>query len=151
MILHRLSGRDTATAAFNGDGSRKYGGRWNRKGTTVVYASSALSLAVLEVLVHTDSDILPDLFKYTIDVPDRLRIDTLTDPLPPDWFNSPAPAALQDIGSNWIIGNHAVILRVPSAIIQSEWNYLIDPAHADFAQLNISLVGSYQFDPRLRR
>ncbi len=150
MILHRLSGRNTVATAFNGDGSRKYGGRWNRKGTAVVYAASTLALSALEVLVHTDSDILPDQYAYTIEVPDGFRVDHPANPLPPNWFSSPAPDALQDIGSNWVDGDHGVLLRVPSAVIQSEWNYLIDPTHAEFVRLTITLVGAFHFDPRLR-
>jgi RES domain-containing protein len=60
----------TATA-FNGDGARIYGGRWNNKGQPVIYTASSLSLAALEVLAHADTDLMPnDFFSFVVSIPD---------------------------------------------------------------------------------
>ena len=41
--------------AFEGEGARLFGGRWNRRGTPIIYTAESLSLAMLEILVNLDS------------------------------------------------------------------------------------------------
>ncbi|MEX2607338.1 MAG: RES family NAD+ phosphorylase, partial [Kiritimatiellia bacterium] len=52
---YRLTKKKRVHTAFDGEGARLYGGRWNSKGTRMVYTSAAPSLAILETLVHVDS------------------------------------------------------------------------------------------------
>lgn len=131
MRIWRLCRRQFAASAFDGEGAKLYGGRWNHKGLPLVYCSATLSLAALEVLVHHRVSIPPkDFVAIPADLPDKLKLQTLraTD-LPADWRNDPAPARLQEIGSDWLRSLAAVALAVLSAIVPEEFNYLLNPRH----------------------
>lgn len=137
--------------ASNGDGAKKYGGRWNPPGLAVVYTSESLSLVALEALVHADSDLLPvDLVILSADIPDTLPIQSLTlKQLPSKWNDFPVPSALQAIGVDWVRANKFVGLRVPSAVVVQESNVLLNPAHPDFSHIHWEDVGLFQWDSRL--
>ena len=149
MFVWRLTLRKHA--APNGEGARTYGGRWNRPGTPVVYTSASLSLAVLEYLVHVDSDNLPaSLVSIEATVPDNLHIKTISiAQLPGNWKDIPIPVALQELGSAWSTAMTSPVLRVPSAVIESEWNYLLNPLHPDFRRITWKQPTPFSFDPRL--
>ena len=151
MHLWRLCRAHHANSAFDGEGARLFGGRWNRPGFPVVYTSATLSLAVLEVVVHHRVPLPPqDFVALTAEVPARLKIATIRgEDLPPDWRTDPVPARLPDIGSEWLQRGAALILAVPSAIIETEFNYLINPRHPDFARLKINPPKPFNFEGRL--
>ncbi len=138
-------------AAPNGEGAKKYGGRWNPPGTAVVYTSESLALAVLEALVHVDSDLFPsDLMILSADIPDTLPIHTISfKDLPPHWTKFPAPAALQTIGADWVHDGSTACLRVPSAVVTQENNVLLNPSHSDFSHIRWDHLGPFRWDPRL--
>lgn len=136
--------------AFSGEGARLYGGRWNSPGIAMVYTAGSKSLATLELLVHLDNtSVLPSFSSCPVDFDDSLveLIDPAT--LPRDWRQSPAPISLQDMGDDWISRGSSVVLRVPSAVIESEYNYLINPVHSDFKKLLIGSMEVFKLDPRL--
>lgn len=135
MKVWRLA--KAAYTAPNGEGAKKYGGRWNPPGMAVVYTSESLALAALEAFVHADSDLLPDdLVILSAEVPDTLTIQTVAPKeLPNNWKTLPAPLALQKIGVGWVHENRSVGMRVPSAVIPHEWNVLLNPAHPDFPKI----------------
>lgn len=137
--------------AFDGEGARLYGGRWNRPGTAMVYTSAARSLAALEMLAHLgDSGVLGS---YSV-IPahfDEEQIETLTHgDLPKNWREAPAPAAVQLIGNRWAEQARSLVLEVPSVIVPEESNFLINPAHPDFKTLRIGKPVPFRFDKRLR-
>ncbi|MEX2081250.1 MAG: RES family NAD+ phosphorylase, partial [Dehalococcoidia bacterium] len=127
----RLTKRRYAHDALSGEGARLYGGRWNPRGVALVYTSGSQSLAILELLVHLDLEqVPPDMVAIPIDIPDSLAMDTLEpESLPGDWRRYPAPAALARLGADWAESGHAAVLRVPSALVPEEWNYLLSPSH----------------------
>jgi RES domain-containing protein len=136
---------------FDGEGARRYGGRWNHAGSLVVYASGSLSLAALELFVHVDIDTAPaDLVAIPVDVPDALSVETIKiASLPKDWRRYPAPEALKNIGTAWAAKASTAILAVPSALIPEERNYLLNPKHRDFKRLRIHKPIPFRFDPRM--
>lgn len=139
-----------AADAFSGEGARLYGGRWNSPGIAMVYTSGSISLATLELLVHLgNTDVLPSYSICPVDFKDSLVeiLDSAT--LPPDWRQSPAPTSLQTIGDDWISRRSSVLLRVPSAVVETENNYLINPAHSKFKNLVIGAMEAFNLDPRL--
>jgi RES domain-containing protein len=150
MLLWRLVKTRYASTAFDGEGARLHGARWNSPGTRVAYASSNSALAVLEVLVHmTGGGILPAYSLVTATLPDAL-VDTLPpSELPSNWASSPVPPEVQAIGDAWIRSGRSVALRVPSAIVHGSYNVLLNPAHADFARFAIEYSEPFGFDPRL--
>ena len=138
--------------AFNGEGARLYGGRWNNPGIKMIYTAGSIALATLELLVHLDSTAaLPSYSICSVDF-DEALIEVL-DPagLPSNWHQSPPPLGLQIIGDNWISRRSSVVLHVPSAIVGDENNYLINPNHKDFAKLVLGGMKPFKLDSRLLR
>jgi RES domain-containing protein len=135
---------------FDGEGARLIGGRWNHPGTALVYTSGSLALATLELLVHVDTDLAPPgLVAVAAEVPDDLIEILDSAKLPKNWRKYPAPEELKDLGTGWIKRGSSAVLAVPSAVVPSERNYLINPKHADFARIAIAPPVPFEFDPRL--
>ena len=83
-------------------------------------------------------------------IPDGVAIETLDIArLPENWYATPAPVVLRDLGSDWLKTQRTAVLAVPSAIVNDEANYIINPAHADFAQIIIGTARPFAFDGRL--
>jgi RES domain-containing protein len=141
-----------AHAVFDGEGARRAGGRWNRRGTPVVYASQSISLAALELLVHADPAFLPgDLVAIAADVPDALSVESIEiADLPRDWRRYPAPESLADRGTEWTRAGRTAVLSVPSAVVPQERNYLLNPAHPDFRRIRTGKPEPFDFDGRLK-
>jgi len=118
-----------------------------------VYTAAHLSLAVLEVLVHVTAveDLPADLVAIAADVPDDLPIENLRGKdLPRDWRRTPAPPALADRGTAWLKAARTAVLAVPSAVVPSETNYILNPAHHDFRRIVVGRAEPFGLDPRLR-
>ncbi|MCL4526581.1 MAG: RES family NAD+ phosphorylase [Gammaproteobacteria bacterium] len=137
--------------AFSGEGARRYGGRWNRKGVAVVYTASSQSLAMLEMLVQDE----PLRAKYSVipaTLPDDLDVqNVIITNLPQGWRDPQACEALQDIGMDWIARRESAVLAVPSAVVPTEWNFLLNPAHPDFPNIAIGSAEQITTDGRLFR
>jgi RES domain-containing protein len=149
--LWRIVKAKHAASAFDGEGARRYGGRWNPRGTPVVYLGGTLSLAALETFVHlAPEDARLALVAMEVIVPDSVKIAELpTKSLPPDWRNEPPPHATQAIGLDWAKRNETALLRVPSIIVPREFNYLLNPGHRDFTKLKIQPPIPFGFDSRM--
>ena len=127
--------------------------RWNFDREFVIYAGSSRSLATLELVVHRNAVQLADAYKMmVIDVsPDKRVITEIKSAdLPSNWRTVDAYSALQAIGSKWYQQNKSLLLKVPTAIIVEEHNYLINTNHPDFKAC-VNLVGTedYFWDQRL--
>lgn len=146
----RLVPEDQAATAFDGEGARLYGGRWNSAGVPMVYASEHQSLAALEVRVHIDRTRMGMLYKcFVFRFDERFMEVFPIAALPKDATQEPPPPSLQLLGDNWVKSGASVILAVPSVIIAKELNYLINPRHPDFAKLKIEKPTDFAFDRRL--
>lgn len=135
----RISKHRYAATAFNGEGSRRSAGRWNSRGTSIVYTSATLALAALENFVHMEiEDAGNMLVSIQADIPEDVQIDKV-DPtqLPNDWYSIPALQSLALIGDKWFTSGITAVLMVPSAIIPLENNYLLNPLHKDFSRMQI--------------
>jgi RES domain-containing protein len=141
-----------AAVAFTGEGARRYAGRWNCKGTAVVYVADSLALAALEMLVHLQArQVLACYLVAPVRFAESLVRDLDRRRLPADWRSDPAPAALQALGDRWVDERRSAVLRVPSAVIETENNYLLNPAHRDFAKIRVGAARPCRFDVRLAR
>jgi RES domain-containing protein len=152
MQLFRLCSRRYQATAFSGLGASLAGGRWNYRGESVVYLGGTLALAALECLVHFSNQTLPDDYVCLIvTVPKGMKVETV-DPalLATDWWEEDPPVTTQAIGSAWLQRNASLLLRVPSAIIPSEFNYLLNPQHRDVGKLKFAPPEKFRFDPRLQ-
>ena len=146
----RITKRKHIRRAFSGEGASEFGGRWNNPGTAVVYTAQSQSLAALEMLVHLDSSEL--LEKYLLlgaDFDQSLIRSIEPSALPRNWRSDPAPASLRSIGDDWILAGSSAVLRVPSALVPGENNYLLNPGHRDFSRVRIGKPLTFHFDRRL--
>ena len=140
-----------AAQAFDGEGARVNGGRWNSVGVRMVYTAASISLAVLELVVHLENtDILPSYSVCAVHFDDGVVTRLDHSRLPANWADSPPPDALFAIGDAWISSQSSVVLELPSAVVESEVNFLINPVHPDFKSLTIDPARPFRLDPRLR-
>ena len=138
-----------ASKAFDGEGARISGGRWNSAGQAVVYTAATTSLGLLEMLVHTVAGLLP----FYVSIPATFKPDLVEkvkfEKLPADWRSIPAPSELQQIGDEWAESMRSCILEVPSVIVPHESNFIINPKHPDFSSLEIGEAINLDMDQRL--
>lgn len=146
----RICSPQYADSVYSGEGARIHGGRWNSKGRAVVYSSESIALAVLEQLVHVEEVAVLSTFVAVSATLEEDAVEVL-DPaaLPDDWRTYPAPPALQAIGDAWLSGDRSLALRVPSVTVSGQYNYLINPAHPDFAAVEVSGPEPLNLDPRI--
>jgi RES domain-containing protein len=148
----RITKTRYASTAFDGEGARANGGRWNSPGTRVVYASESVALATLEVLVGLqDAALLSAYSLIRVDFPQRVVEWLSPKALPSTWKEHPPPAETRRIGDLWLAEGRSAVLRVPSAVVLREYNYLLNPRHSDFKQVRIRRPDGYRLDPRLLR
>jgi RES domain-containing protein len=151
MLVWRICKQKRVPDALSGVGAEQHGGRWNHKGDRMVYTSTSLSLATLELFVHLQPNELPDdLCSVMAMIPDVASSEELTiGDLPKNWRDYPAPASLQDIGSKWLRELRSFILIVPSAVNLEEKNILLNPLHTEAATISNIRSQPFHFDPRM--
>ena len=149
MTIWRIASR--GHASLDGEGARLYGSRWTPRGMRAVFASATLSLAALERFIHTDPDLEPaDLVAVGIESGPGIRLESVrVDDLPRNWREYPAPPELASIGEQWLHQSRTALLSVPSVVIPRERNFILNPAHADFARLSVETPEPFAFDPRM--
>jgi len=152
LRIWRLVKERHAENAFDGEGARIYGGRWNSPGCRVVYTSGSLALAALETLVHLDPAMpLPRFLAF----PSQLfSTDIIPAGLPAAYSLSGVPPDLTQtrrLGDQWLEEGQHLALSVPSAIVPQESNLLLNPLHPRFAKLMIGSPVTFAVDARLRR
>jgi RES domain-containing protein len=150
VIVYRLVHPRHSRTAFSGEGAYLAGGRWNSPGVRVVYTSSSIALAVLEVLAYRKARApLPARHLYRV----TLEVDHITwlspAQLPADWMAYPHPASTQAIGDAWVKTGATLALAVPSVLAPPEYNIILNCVHPDFARLQIDGPEEFPFNPRL--
>lgn len=149
LIVWRMTTAKHAGTAFSGEGARLYGGRWNPEGVPMVYTAATQSLATLELLVQ-DGRLLARYVMIPVTIPARLKIEHIEPKdLPDDWREPASREHLRGIGADWINSGSSAVLAVPSAVIPSETNYLLNPLHPSFSELKIGDVQEFVTDLRL--
>ena len=150
MIAWRVVSQKYAASAFDGEGARRSGGRFNSPGTPVVYASDTLALAVLEVVVHLPTyHALRERVAFHLDIPDDL-IETLAEhDLPGDWRSTPPSRSTQTLGDDWVTRADSAVLQLPSVLLPHHTNLILNPAHPDVSQITIGSGEAIPVDPRL--
>jgi len=148
MTLYRIANARYADD-LSGSGARLYGGRWNSEGRAMVYLASSRSLAILESLVHLSPTNIPAGYvMLTINAPDDFfEIDIKL--LPDNWNEYPEPNILKQIGNSFLQKNEYLLLKVPSAIVAQEFNYLMNPTHKKAGSVKIIDKVPFSFDERL--
>jgi RES domain-containing protein len=138
--------------AFSGEGARLFGGRWNSKGTAMVYTAGSLALAAIEIMVNLPRlRILNEFARIPVHIPPQLLMDLPLDRLPADWNSRPVSPSTRAIGDRWVKDQGSVALNVPSVVVPVESVFLLNPNHPEFGALTIGTPVPFTFDPRLAR
>ena len=149
MEIWRLCRAVHAAQAFSGEGARRYGGRWNSWGVPMVYCSSSLALAAVELFVHLEPAQAPsDLMAITAMLPGSEPARTIKPgELPLDWWTD--AEATRALGDKWIRAGSSLALRAPSVPIRWEWSILVNPLHPRMSELRINPPRPFTFDARM--
>jgi RES domain-containing protein len=146
----RIVNARNAAAAFSGDGSRRSGGRWNSRGLRAVYVADSLALATLEIMVHGVSyETLKNCVGILVTIPEKIIQEVDEKSLPKNWRDNIPPPELRELGDRWLNEQESAALKVPSAVIPVEFNYVLNPRHKDFGRIEITEPLSLTFDRRL--
>ena len=150
MVVYRV-GKTKYANDLKGEGARLFGGRWNNKMVGCLYTSESRALAVLEYTVNVNIDDIPRALSITvIEVPDGpIKILSEAD-LPGDWKLSPAPSSTKDFGSKLLLTAAEPVIRIPSSVIPGEFNFLLNPLHADSSKFKILEVKDFVYDVRIK-
>lgn len=153
ITVYRLGKRRYQNELFSGAGGLYADGRWTRRGRAVVYASESIALAVLEYTAnYRRRGWVPPSVLGRITIPDGIAIETVEpSALSANWFDPSPPDQLRDIGDDWLVRAEAVALKVPSALVKEEFNYLLNPTHGDFDKLRLGAPEPFAFDGRIGR
>lgn len=150
MVVYRLIHAKYKNSVLSGIGAEKFGGRWNPIGTRAVYCSENVALALLEYYVHTDNvNLLPkEVVIAKIEFPDRFKIVELNK-LPKGWNKYPYPAETTFTFSELVRQQNFFALKVPSAVVGVEHNYILNPLFKDFKKVSIKEFIHLPVDERL--
>lgn len=148
MIIYRITSKRFAMD-INGLGAALYGGRWNKKGTVVLYTGESKEIALLETIVHTPPMLVPNLDILTLEIPDDSISEIKISELPVNWKEYPAPSILAEITENWVQESKTIALKVPSCIIHSASNYILNCQHPEYNKVKILEHKDFHFDSRL--
>lgn len=151
ITAYRICQRRFVKNAFDGEGARLNGGRWNSPGTRLVYLAGSISLAQLEMLVHLESDevLHARYVVIPVGIPSKHVLALPREKWPRGWRAASASSATKCLGDEWINSGGSLCLQVPSVLVPEEPNFLINPAHPAFADLQIGKARSLVFDRRL--
>lgn len=146
LKVWRISKPVHGKASPNGTGAH----RWSSPGRPIIYAAESRALAVLEMLCHLEGrELLQRYVLIEIGIDESLVRTIQRSSLPQDWCADPSPAELKQVGDEWIRRAECPVLRVPSALLPEEHNFLLNTEHADFQRLIFGEPVPFQFDPSL--
>lgn len=149
MELYHL-GRTKFARQMTGEGARLHGGRWNMVGTLCLYTSAARSLCILEFAANVPLDEMPDDLSFTVyEIPDNGSTSFSAGDLPSGWMEESSSVHVREWGTKHL--QQHLALKLTSVIIPSEFNYLLNPLHADFKKVRIKAVEPFTFDSRIKK
>ena len=134
------------------EGARKSGGHWHAEGCPALYSAMTAELAVLEKFVHSRGN-EEGLVLVAVDLPDdpELGVDVRRDELPEGWDDLDDGGSAAEFGTAFLQKCHHLYMRVPSVIVGEGVNLIINPEHPAYADVELSIVRSFSFDPRMTR
>lgn len=152
MLVYRIAQTKFANALV----APGFAGRWNSEGVSMIYTAGSASLSCLEVLAHKSGSALNSgkFSMAVIEILDDILIEEVSlnqlQGLNSAWFKVLHYPITQKMGNQWLLENRTSVLKVPSAIVDREYNYLLNPKHLDFSKIKILDVTPFSFDNRLK-
>jgi len=149
MIVFRLLNQNYGSG-LSGKGAEIAGGRWNSQGISMIYTSESRALCTAEVAVNLPlGNIPPGYEMISIFIPDDIVITKIREEdLPSGWKVFPLATITQKIGDQFIIQGKFLVMKVPSAVVPGDFNYVINPRHPEFERIEIVRKEPYEFDER---
>ncbi len=151
MVVFRLQKAEYAQTRkdiLSGEGARRFGGRWNTVGVSLVYTSATPELAHSEFMIHQRFLPPPSCNLVMLQIPDENITKIDTGSLPEGWRSYQNYGITQKTTKNWLNQQSSLVLQVPSAIVPMSYNYLINPLHPDLENVNIIQTEPFIFDER---
>ena len=150
MNVYRLA-KGNFARDLTGEGARLFGGRWNHIGVPCLYSSESRALALLEYSVNIELYSIPRaLCMITIDVPEDKISEVKIPSMPGNWKAASAPAETKDYGTEILSELKSLAIKIPSTIIEEEFNYLINPLHKDLSSIKIIEIVNFTYDLRIK-
>lgn len=151
MFVYRI-GKTKHARDLSGEGARLNGGRWNHPGTSCIYTAETRALSLLEYAAHVSIDDIPRALSFTcLEVPDDAIETIALGQLPGNWTLWPHPKGSRDFGDDLLLSAGSLVLKLPSAIVPDEFNYVINPSHSRIKEVRIVSVRDYAYDVRLKK
>ncbi|WP_343850219.1 RES family NAD+ phosphorylase [Algoriphagus jejuensis] len=148
MVVYRLT-KSKYAGDISGTGAAIHPGRWNRKGSPVLYTGVNPEIALLETIVHLPPMLSPPLDMLTLEIPDNSTLTLQDSDLPANWSTYPAPTVLSEIGQQWIENGKQLALQVPSCIVKTSSILILNCQHPKYAEVKILERKAFLLDPRL--
>jgi len=150
MEIFRITNKKYADD-LTGKGAALNGGRWNKVGTPVLYCGASVEIALLETIVHLPANFAPNLILLTLQIPND-SIDAITvSELPKKWYKHPAPEVLAEIGDAWTKSNSSIALKVPSVIVHTAHNFVLNCSHPKYQKVKVLKKQPFPLDGRLTK
>jgi RES domain-containing protein len=150
MELYHIGSQKYA-AQLTGEGAKLHGGRWNSIGTKCIYTSESIALSVLEYAANVSIEQMPFSMSITVyTIPGKSWKDFKLSDLPENWQEVPAPVETKIFGSQLLNEAKYLALKLPSVVILSEHNYILNPSHPDFKKIRIKEILPFTFDIRIK-
>ena len=150
MQVYRI-GRTKFANDLTGEGARLHGGRWNNKLIPCIYTSESRALALLEYTANVNIEDIPRALSIsTFQIPDHQIYEIPVFDLPGDWSLSPSPSSSKQFGSYLLKEIQHLVIKIPSAIVPEEFNYLLNPKHPHNSDFQILDVKDFVYDVRLK-
>lgn len=149
-LFYRIVQEEWSATALDGEGARRYGGRWNPPGVAAVYLAASRALAALEILVHAPREALRlNWIVIELEIPDSQIERILASALPENWQAQPSSRGAQAFGASWLRSGRNLALQVPSVVIPEENSLLLNPSHPLMRELVPGKPVPFSFDSRL--
>ena len=126
-------------------------GRWNKNGIPVLYCGESVEIALLETVVHLPANFAPNLMLLTLQIPNNSIQSIAASELPDNWYKHPAPEVLAEIGDDWVKSNSTIALKVPSVIVPTASNFILNCSHPHNKKVKIIKKQTFPIDPRLTK
>lgn len=151
MEVYHL-GKTKFAHQLTGEGAKLHGGRWNLIGTPCIYTSETRALSVLEYAANVQLEEMPESLSITVyTLPDKSWKEFTQKELPENWLHIPVPTETKEWGSRYLQQAKYLALKVPSVIIPSEFNFILNPLHPDFKKIKIKEIHPFSFDRRIKK
>ncbi|MDQ3683608.1 MAG: RES family NAD+ phosphorylase [Bacteroidota bacterium] len=151
MLVYHL-GHTKFALLLNGEGAKLHGGRWNKIGVPCLYTSESKALCVLEYAANVSLDEIPSSLSITVyELPDKSWKEIDPDQLPENWQEVPIPEENKIFGTELLQNLNVLAIRLPSVIIPSENNFILNPLAKKFEAIKIAEVHSFTMDKRIKK